>query len=78
MGAPRKFDQETRERAVRMYHDRLNEYDGDALVAALKPPPLPPLTRTLQMDRWVQSICNAATLIGLAGPSRNCAFALWI
>ncbi len=34
MAAPRKFDQETRERAVRMYHDRLNEYDGESKLGA--------------------------------------------
>ena len=35
MGAPRKFDAETRERAVRMYRDRLAEA-GDTKVAARK------------------------------------------
>ncbi|GAA4824157.1 hypothetical protein GCM10023353_36420 [Tomitella cavernea] len=34
MGAPRKFDQETRERAVRMYHDRLKENDGESKLGA--------------------------------------------
>ncbi|OPX05525.1 hypothetical protein B1964_29420 [Gordonia sp. i37] len=33
MGAARKFDQETRERAVRMYHDRLSEVGGAKLAA---------------------------------------------
>lgn len=33
MGAPRKFDAETRERAVRMYLDRLTEH-GDTKVGA--------------------------------------------
>ena len=35
MGAPRKFDAETRERAVRMYRDRLAEA-GDTKIAARK------------------------------------------
>ncbi|MGC0367143.1 transposase [Rhodococcus sp. 27YEA15] len=35
MGAPRKFDAETRERAVRMYLDRLEEY-GEPKVTARK------------------------------------------
>ena len=35
MGAPRKFDAETRERAVRMYRDRLTE-QGDTKIAARK------------------------------------------
>ena len=35
MGAPRKFDQETRERAVRMYHDRLKE-TGEPKLSARK------------------------------------------
>ncbi|GAC62936.1 putative transposase [Gordonia sihwensis NBRC 108236] len=34
MAAPRKFDQETRERAVRMYHDRLKENDGESKLGA--------------------------------------------
>lgn len=33
MGAPRKFDAETQERAVRMYRDRRSEY-GDSKTAA--------------------------------------------
>ena len=33
MGAPRKFDQETRERAVRMYQDRLGEVGGSKSAA---------------------------------------------
>lgn len=33
MGAPRKFDQETRERAVRMYLDRLAERSDSKLAA---------------------------------------------
>jgi len=33
MGAPRKFDEETRERAVRMYHDRLAAEGGSKLAA---------------------------------------------
>lgn len=33
MPAPRKYDTETRERAVRMYRDRINEH-GDTKVAA--------------------------------------------
>jgi transposase len=33
MAAPRKFDQETRERAVRMYEDRLAEQGGSKLAA---------------------------------------------
>ncbi len=35
MAAPRKFDQETRERAVRMYHDRLKE-TGESKLGARK------------------------------------------
>lgn len=35
MAAPRKFDPETRERAVRMYHDRIAE-TGDSKLAARK------------------------------------------
>lgn len=35
MGAPRKFDAETRERAVRMYRDRLAA-QGDTKIAARK------------------------------------------
>lgn len=35
MGAPRKFDQETRDRAVRMYHDRLKEA-GESKLGARK------------------------------------------
>ncbi len=35
MGAPRKFDQETRERAVRMYHDRLKDA-GESKLSARK------------------------------------------
>lgn len=34
MAAPRKFDQETRERAVRMYHDRLKDNDGESKLGA--------------------------------------------
>ena len=34
MAAPRKFDQETRERAVRMYHDRLKDHDGESKLGA--------------------------------------------
>ena len=34
MAAPRKFDQETRERAVRMYRDRLKENDGESKLGA--------------------------------------------
>ena len=34
MAAPRKFDQETRERAVRMYHDRLKENGGESKLGA--------------------------------------------
>ncbi|MBM7365731.1 transposase-like protein [Gordonia hydrophobica] len=34
MAAPRKFDQETRERAVRMYDDRLKENDGESKLGA--------------------------------------------
>ena len=30
MAAPRKFDQETRERAVRMYHDRRKDNDAES------------------------------------------------
>lgn len=33
MAAPRKFDQETRERAVRMYEDRLASHDESKLAA---------------------------------------------
>jgi transposase len=33
MAAPRKFDPETRERAVRMYHDHLAEHGGAKLAA---------------------------------------------
>ncbi len=33
MVAPRKFDEETRERAVRMYHDRLAAEGGSKLAA---------------------------------------------
>lgn len=33
MAAPRKFDQETRERAVRMYEDRLAEAEESKLAA---------------------------------------------
>lgn len=33
MAAPRKFDPETRERAVRMYHDRLAQTDDSKLAA---------------------------------------------
>ena len=33
MAAPRKFDRETRERAVRMYHDRLAQTDESKLMA---------------------------------------------
>ena len=35
MAAPRKFDEETRQRAVRMYRDRLAEH-GDSKLAARK------------------------------------------
>ena len=35
MGAPRKFDAETQERAVRMYRDRRSEH-GDSKTAARK------------------------------------------
>ena len=35
MAAPRKFDPETRERAVRMYHDRIAQ-TGDSKLAARK------------------------------------------
>lgn len=35
MAAPRKFDQETRERAVRMYYDRIAQ-TGDSKLAARK------------------------------------------
>ncbi|SNT53611.1 Transposase [Rhodococcoides kyotonense] len=35
MAAPRKFDQETRERAVRMYNDRRADH-GDSKIAARK------------------------------------------
>ena len=31
MGAPKKFDRETRERAARMYHDHLAEHAGGKL-----------------------------------------------
>lgn len=34
MAAPRKFDQETRERAVRMHYDRLKENDGESKLGA--------------------------------------------
>ncbi len=33
MAAPRKFDPETRERAVRMYHDHFAEHGGAKLAA---------------------------------------------
>ena len=33
MGSPRKFDDETRARAVRMYQDRLREHGGSKLAA---------------------------------------------
>ena len=33
MAAPRKFDSETRERAVRMYQDRLAQTDDSKLAA---------------------------------------------
>ncbi|AKE01233.1 transposase (plasmid) [Rhodococcus erythropolis] len=33
MGAPRKFDAETQERAVRMYRDRLSEHGDSKTVA---------------------------------------------
>lgn len=33
MGAPRKFDEETRARAVRMYEDRIREH-GESMAAA--------------------------------------------
>lgn len=33
MGAPRKFDDETRARAVRMYQDRLRDHGGSKLAA---------------------------------------------
>lgn len=35
MAAPRKFDPETRERAVRLYQDRIAEF-GDSKLAARK------------------------------------------
>ena len=34
MSAPRKFDQEIRDRAVRMYRDRLEQQDGESKLAA--------------------------------------------
>jgi transposase len=33
MGAPRKFDEETRARAVRLYQDRLRDHDESKLGA---------------------------------------------
>jgi transposase-like protein len=33
MGAPRKFDEETRARAVRLHQDRLRDHDESALGA---------------------------------------------
>ncbi|MBF6222849.1 hypothetical protein IU479_32715 [Nocardia abscessus] len=34
MGAPRKFDEETRARAVRMYQDRIREH-GESMAAVV-------------------------------------------
>ena len=36
MAAPRKYDQETRDRALRMYRDRRRDYPGESAIGARK------------------------------------------
>ena len=65
MSAPRKFDLETRERAVRMYADRVR--DGESKLAARKRVGELLDVNPATLRNWVESAENAARPVEASG-----------
>lgn len=73
MAAPRKFDQETRERAVRMYHDRLKENDRESKLGARKHVGALLDINPATLRNWIESDSGFGTSAGESGAASGSA-----